>query len=158
MINLFQWAARHQVPQHALDELCHMVGVAAHEGLHDSHSESYVSKIVRVEASQKDCILWRNNVGALKDERGIPVRYGLANDSKKMNERVKSHDLIGIRKVHITQQHVGVVIGQFLSRETKREGWSFSPNDQHSLAQLKFAEIVLAFGGDAAFATSEGTI
>lgn len=158
MINLFQWAQRHNIHPEALNELCYMVGIQAHALQEPGHSESYVSKIVRVEASKNDCILWRNNVGALKDERGIPVRYGLANDTRKMNEKVKSHDLIGIRKVLITQHHVGMVFGQFLSRETKAEGWKFRPNDSHSLAQLKFAEIVLAYGGDAAFATSEGTI
>jgi len=161
MLSLTQWALKYGVHPAALEELRRMMlGVqdsaplAREDGI---SSEGAVAKLVRLEASAKGCILWRNNVGALTDGRGIPVRYGLANDSKAMNERVKSSDLIGVRPVLVEPHHVGTVIGQFLARETKAPGWTYHASE-HELAQLKFIEIVTALGGDAAFTQSEGSI
>lgn len=99
--------------------------------------------------------MWRNNVGVLIDATGRPVRYGLANDSKAMNQAVKSADLIGIRPVTITPDMVGQTIGQFVSIEVKAEGWRPQPNDQHEIAQRKWAELVILAGGYAIFSTGE---
>jgi hypothetical protein len=120
-------------------------------------SEAWAQSAVRLEGAQKGCMLFRNNVGALADDRGRWVRYGLANDSKKLNEEVKSGDLIGWRRVTITPPMVGCVIAQFVSRECKRPGWSYG-GDDHERAQLKWAHLVLADGGDAGFATGPGTL
>jgi hypothetical protein len=111
---------------------------------------------VRYEAAKHGVSLWRNNVGALVDERGVPVRYGLANDSAALNKRVKSGDLIGIRPVTIEQRHVGRVLGQFVSREVKAANWSWSGNDRE-LAQLRWAELIVSLGGDAAFVNGPGS-
>lgn len=116
--------------------------------------EADVQARVRLEAARRGWMLWRNNVGVLMDSRGVPVRYGLANDSKKVNENVKSGDLIGIRPVVITPAHVGNVIGQFVSVECKHAGWRPSPTDTHEAAQMRWAELVLLAGGHAVFATS----
>ena len=121
-------------------------------------SESAAQVLVRLEAARKGVTLWRNNVGVLLDKRGVPVRYGLANDSSAVNSQFKSADLIGIRPLLITPAHVGLVVGQFVSREIKAPGWRFSPNDPREAAQLRWAELVLSLGGDAAFATGEGSI
>lgn len=102
-------------------------------------------------------MLYRNNVGVLLDARGVPVRFGLANDSAAVNEACKSADLIGIKRVVITPDMVGQVVGVFLSREVKHEGWRFT-GTQRELAQLRWIEIVTQFGGDAAFCTGPGTI
>ena len=120
---LLVWAMRHGVTAQALDELREMtVTPLSRSG--GEGSENLVSSAVRLEASNRgDIVLWRNNVGALQDERGRLVRYGLANESKHLNERIKSADLIGIHRRVIVSQDVGRVIGQFLSVETKREGW-----------------------------------
>jgi hypothetical protein len=114
-------------------------------------TESEVQANVRLLASILGWRLWRNNLGVLKDARGIPIRYGLANDSRVVNKRVKSGDLIGIRPVLITQEMVGTVIGQFTSVECKREGWKFNPNDTHEEAQARWAQIVNELGGYAIF-------
>lgn len=119
-------------------------------------SEVRQQGLVRIEAANSGVWLTRNNVGALLDARGVPVRYGLANESKAQNESVKSADLIGIRPVLIGPQHVGMVIGQFVSRECKHEGWTYKGN-KHEVAQLAWCNFVLSKGGDAAFCTGPGS-
>ena len=116
-------------------------------------SEGLVQSVVRLHAPRLGETLWRNNVGVLLDATGRPVRYGLANDSKGLNEKLKSADLIGWRPVTITQDMVGRVIGQFISRECKREGWKYTGR-AHEPAQLEWARIVNRSGGDARFVTS----
>lgn len=117
-------------------------------------SESSVSKRIRLDFAHAGGLLWRNNVGVLPDARGIPVRFGLANEFSQMNKKIKSSDLIGIRKVVITQEMVGMIIGQFVAKEAKAEGWVYTgtPREQ---AQLKFIELIISMGGDACFTTGE---
>ena len=99
--------------------------------------------------------LWRNNVGAFHDnERNIHVRFGLANDSPQVNDVLKSADLIGIRPRIIQPHEVGMLIGQFVSRECKHADWKFSPNDAHEKAQMNWQLLVASLGGDAGFATT----
>jgi hypothetical protein len=158
---IIQWAIRNGVNEKALAELRAIFGLEAPQA-HDAESkrdfsESAVQSLVRLEAARKGLKLWRNNVGALLDSRGVPVRYGLANDSQQLNKVVKSGDLIGWRPVLITPAHVGSRIAQFVSRECKRPGWKFA-GDDHERAQLRWAEAVTADGGDACFASGEGTL
>ncbi len=122
------------------------------------YSEEAVTSRVILEAASKGCILWRNNVGAYVDERGVEVRYGLANISKKMNKNIKSSDRIGIRKRLIYPHDVGHIIGQFVAREIKKEGWQFDMHDPHQAAQAKFNNLVVSYGGDAAFCTGVGSL
>ena len=112
--------------------------------------ESTVSDEVRLKASQLGWRLWRNNVGVAVDKRGIPVRYGLCNESKRMNTKTKSSDLIGIRPVVITQDMVGKVIGQFVAVEVKRSNWKWSGSPRE-LAQLNYHGIVNELGGYGVF-------
>ena len=157
---VYQWAARHGVSLQAVQELQAIFGM---HGGHDlpsevkGTSEAAVQSAVRLEAARKGVRLWRNNVGALVDSRGVPVRYGLANDSKQVNEVCKSGDLIGLRPVLIGPQHVGQVIGQFVSREVKAVGWHYTGADREP-AQLAWAQLVTSGGGDAAFCTGVGTL
>lgn len=116
-------------------------------------NEASVQSQVRLEAARQGWKLWRNNVGVLLDAKGRPVRYGLANDSKIVNQAVKSADLIGIKPVLITQEMVGSIIGQFVSLECKHSDWKPSNNDDHEMAQARWAEIVMLAGGYAAFTT-----
>ena len=118
-------------------------------------NEATVQAAVRLAASKAGWRLWRNNVGTLLDSRGVPVRFGLANDSKNVNAMIKSGDLIGIRPVLITPEMVGTVIGQFVSIECKRGGWRPSATDEHERAQARWAEIVLLHGGYAKFSTGD---
>lgn len=117
--------------------------------------EAQAQNAVRLAASQAGARLWRNNLGAGKLENGSFVRWGLANDTAALNDHIKSGDLIGIRPVLITPAHVGQVLGVFVSREVKRPGWRFRPNDKREAAQQRWIELVRGLGGDAAFTTGE---
>lgn len=159
-MNLHEWAHRWNVPALALEDLRIQMGLdsAVPASLRGGgHNEDAVQVAVRFEAARKGLLVWRNNVGALKDERGRLVRYGLANDSANVNKKIKSGDLIGVRPVTITPQHVGQVIGQFVSRECKASEWFYTGADREA-AQLAWANLVLSVGGDACFATREGTL
>lgn len=144
-----EWARRWCIPLDAIDDLRQRMvqqsAVATGDG-----SESAVSQNVRLEASRAGARLWRNNVGAGKLDNGSFVRWGLANESAAMNERIKSGDLIGIRPILITPEHVGKVIGQFVSRECKRSDWHYSGKGRE-VAQMHWCEIVTVLGGDAKF-------
>ena len=113
-----------------------------------------VQDSVMLAACKAGCRVYRNNVGVLKDQRGIPVRYGLANLSSKQNKLVKSADLIGIMPVVIRPEHVGMTMGVFLSLEIKKEGWRYNPNDPHQKAQAAWVDIVRSLGGYAQMITS----
>ena len=156
MTLLTQWAARHGVSPVALAELRQMMGVDTDPRAKDGEidSENAAQTDVRLQASREGGRLWRNNSGALKDKSGRLVRFGLCNDSKELNTKVKSSDLIGIRPVTITPEMIGQRIGVFWAREMKEPGWKYrgTPREQ---AQLAFIELVLSLGGDAAFSTGE---
>lgn len=161
-MSLVQWAAKHGVSYQALAELRAMMGIdpsllPTPKLDANAKSEAYVQSLVRLEAPHKGVTLWRNNVGVLKDRTGRPVRYGLANDNPALNDEVKSADLIGWRRVHIGAHHVGLYIAQFVSRECKEPGWTYSGTN-HERAQLKWADFVIRDGGDAKFCTGEGTL
>jgi hypothetical protein len=104
-------------------------------------TETDVQNLCRLAAQQVRAVLWRNNVGAILDSRGIPVRFGLANDSAKMNEVLKSSDLIGIGPG-----------GRFLAVECKEPGWQWR-STEHERAQLAYLHEVRKYGGLAGFAS-----
>lgn len=158
-MTLSQWALKWGVSPAAVADLRLQLGIGADPDVvagGREGSEARQQQLVRLDAAANGVWLTRNNVGALIDERGVPVRYGLANESKEQNKRVKSADLIGIRPVLIGPQHIGQVIGQFVSREVKHETWRWK-GDKHELAQLAWANFVLAKGGDAGFCTGPGS-
>ena len=116
------WAARWQIPPAAMADLqTRLLGLDGTPGAVSGKSEAAVQSQVRLEASRKGGRLFRNNVGAGYAEDGAFIRWGLANDSAQVNKVIKSADLIGLRPVLIEQRHVGLVIGQFVSREVKAE-------------------------------------
>lgn len=88
--------------------------------------------------------LWTNPVGCSvfydsDTGRSYPVDYGLC---------VGSSDLIGIRPIRITEEHVGKVIGQFVAIETKAPGMKSKATE----AQKTFLALIERFGGLAALA------
>jgi len=120
--------------------------------------EDEVQSRIRLEAPKEGVVLFRNNSGVFKEPgSGRPVRFGLGNESKKMNEKFKSSDLIGITSVVVTPEMVGQTIGVFTAVEAKREGWTFSLNDVRAVAQRAFIDFVLSKGGYAGFANSVAT-
>ncbi len=157
MNNLQQWANDWGIPAEALDDLKARFGADTEPPAAGTEAkrEDAIQKRVRLDAAQDgNCVLWRNNVGAVVTVDGHHVRYGLANDSRALNKRCKSSDLIGIRRVRIGREHVGSIFGQFVARECKRSRWVYRGTPRE-LAQLHFIEIVAAYGGDARFTTGE---
>lgn len=159
-VGLAAWAHRWSVPPEAFVELRLMLGAECPPPPPPTPaqaSEAYSQSQVRLEAPHKGVRLWRNNVGVLEDKRGVPVRYGLANDSRQLNERLKSSDLIGWRRLTITPAMVGAVVAQFVSRECKRPGWTYTGDDRE-VGQERWINLVQADGGDAAFTTGPGSL
>lgn len=152
-VELHSWAVRHHVSAEALVDLARTLGHPMAPGeAGEEASETRVQSCVRLAAPMKGYTLWRNNVGVLQDARGVPVRFGLANDSPKLNERLKSGDLIGWRRREITPDMVGRVVAQFVSLEVKAGGWAYS-GDGRERAQSRWASLVAADGGMGRFIT-----
>lgn len=105
-------------------------------------TEKPVEKEIVVRAFQMGFALWRNNSGALPNQNGVPVRFGLGNDSKKFNEVWKSLDLVGIGPY-----------GRFLTVDAKPPGWT-RPRNKRERAQQAHIDEVNMRGGIAFFATS----
>jgi hypothetical protein len=151
MRTIEQWAARWSIPVEALQDLKQQLGALDYKPTASGDlSETDVQNTERLRASRAGGRLWRNNVGVLVNDTGRPVRYGLCNESSEINKRLKSSDLIGIKPVLITPAHVGQRIGQFVARETKRQGWKYSGTEREA-AQLAYLELVFSLGGDAQF-------
>ena len=153
---LLEWQRKHGITAEALADLATMVGLNVPRSSKGT-PEARVQDEARLLASKMGWRLFRNNVGVLKDERGVPVRYGICNDSPAMNKRIKSSDLIGIRPVVITQDMVGSTIGQFVAREVKKAGWKYK-GTEHEQAQLAFGTLIIGLGGDFKFWNGEGDL
>lgn len=116
--------------------------------------ENSVAQRVQLEAARLNVLTMRNNVGACEDATGRFIRYGLMNESAKVNKEIKSSDLIGITPVQAYVEGIGwTVLGVFTAIETKASDWKFRPSDDRAVAQAKFHEIVKQHGGFAGFAT-----
>ena len=117
-------------------------------------SESEVQAKLRLAAAKRGAALWRNNSGACRDETGRLIRYGLGNDSAKLNAVWKSSDLIGITPVRITPDMIGRAIGVFTAVEVKREDWVWRATPREK-AQNQFLKDVARRGGIGLFANCE---
>lgn len=96
-------------------------------------AETNIMNACMVALSAAGCLVWRNNVGVLKDASGRPIRYGLC---------VGSADLIGVAPD-----------GKFLAVEVK------TATGRTSEAQDRFIAAVLRLGGRAGVARSpEGAV
>lgn len=131
-----QWAATYPEAAAALARVTAVSPVPA------GSSEAAVQAQLRVEAAKIGYCLWRNNSGSLPDKTGTPVRFGLGNDSEKLNKILKSPDLVGIGPR-----------GMFTAVEVKAPGWK-KPSNDREVAQANFLGLVQARGGLAGFATS----
>ncbi len=152
-----EWAAQHPA---AAADLNAMIGAIPWPDVADSggQSEAWAQQQDRMRAARSGALAWRNNVGATPatcpdcGERQRPVRYGLANDSERLNRVVKSSDLILAIPRQIRPQDVGTTIAQFGAVETKRPGWSYTGNGREA-AQAAFLALVRNAGGFATFST-----
>ena len=146
MTPIDQWIAQwgNYIPAHAIDQLRHIV-TYTHELQPRSPltiSEQAVQQYLRVHAPKNGHALWRNNRGAMMNpDTGNMVRFGLGNDSVKLDKVWKSSDLIGIGPG-----------GKFMAIEVKHPGWTGPKNDRER-AQANFLQSVRGLGGLATFAT-----
>ena len=126
-------------------------------------SEARVQQDVRLSVARRGAVAWRNNVGATPARcpdcgaSQTPIRYGLANDSKRLNERVKSSDLILAIPRVIQPHHVGTTIAQFGAIECKRQGWEYTGKGREA-GQAAWLALVARLGGYATFTTGEITL
>lgn len=154
-----EWAQQWGIPAVAVADLKHRIGVtpSAPPAPVGGASEAAGQSRIRALAPLRGMQLWRNNVGALIDARGVPVRFGLANDSKELNRVFKSADLIGISNEVITLADVGQPRGRFIALECKHAGWRYT-GAEREVAQLAFIKVVNAYGGRAKFIISENEL
>lgn len=118
-------------------------------------TETDVKNACRLAIQEIGGVLWRNNVGALPDARGIPVRFGLANDSAQFNRVFKTGDLVGIMPEQWLPKGslVPFTVGIFLMIECKEPGWKWSGTERER-AQWEAIQFVRKMGGRAGFVTS----
>lgn len=142
MTQLAAWAARWNIPTLALAELRALAVPGVVSSRQPAASETRVSAEIRIGAATIGTMLLRNNSGMAYNPNGQPVRFGLGNDSKKINEVFKSSDLIGF-----THE------GRFVALESKATGWKYKGND-HEVGQRNFLDAVVRHNGIGAFVTS----
>jgi len=104
-----------------------------------STSEHEIQQRIRLACGRGPVRLWRNNTGALVDQQGRFVRFGLCKGSS---------DLIGLRALEITPELVGQRIAQFIALEVKTAQGVLSPE------QRAFLRLVQQLGGVAAVCRS----
>lgn len=104
-----------------------------------SKSEQAVMNDILLELARHGVLLFRNNTGALKDEHGRLVRFGLA---------VGSSDLIGMTPITITQDMVGEKLAVFTAIEAK------ASRGKATSRQQAFIRRVIELGGLAGVARS----
>jgi hypothetical protein len=141
MLTFDEWCRRWHVPPQAVTELV-MPRSDVNISVASGHSESHVQTTIRLAAARAGIYLWRNNSGAARDETGRVIRYGLGNDSKKINDLFKSPDLCGIGPD-----------GRFVGIECKPSDWR-GPKTAHEQAQFRFLATIISAGGIAGFARS----
>lgn len=154
-----QWATTH--PQAAAELAALLVaGSGPASGASPTDNEAKVQAAARLSIAQQGALSWRNNVGATPakcpkcNAPGQPVRYGLANDSTKLNKFIKSSDLILLIPRLITADMVGSRIGQFGAVEMKAPGWTYKGKGRE-VAQAAWLSLVAAHGGYSSFSTGD---
>ena len=104
-----------------------------------SMNEHEIQQRIRLACGRGPVRLWRNNSGALIDQQGRLVRFGLCKGSS---------DLIGLRTLEITPGLVGQRLAQFVALEIKGARGVVSPE------QRAFLALVEQLGGLAAICRS----
>lgn len=102
-------------------------------------AEAHIQQQIRLELSRGPVRLWRNNTGALRDERGRMVTFGLCPGSA---------DLIGYSQVTITPEMVGQTLPVFTAVEVK------APGGRATQEQLRFLQHLQQAGARAGIAHS----
>ncbi|MGL6040062.1 MAG: hypothetical protein ACRC01_02545 [Deefgea sp.] len=116
--------------------------------------EQYAMFEVRKRSCDWNARLFRNNSGMLKGPNGRPVRFGLGNESSKINATYKTGDYIGWTPVLVTPEMVGKTVAVFTSVEVKADGFLLKERyseKSREFAQNNFNELVNANNGIAGF-------
>ena len=125
----------------------------------ESANQNHIRRVLH----ERGIRLFRNNRGQLLDRRGVPVRFGLANDTVAEGEMLKSADLFGWETVLITPDMIGLHFSRPWSVEVKPDGWKppgVGPVKDargkltaygHFLGQKNWADLVNDEGGVAGF-------
>ena len=119
--------------------------------------EAIVQDDVECLASSFSSRLLRNNSGALQNSDKVWVRYGLGNISKKLNQKLKSSDLIGWTSITITKEMVGRKVAVFTAIEVKPTTFNVKSEyreNSREWAQERFASLVREAGGFGAIINS----
>ncbi len=90
--------------------------------------EQELQQRIRLELGRGPVRLWRNNVGALRDQRGRLVSYGLCKGSS---------DLIGLRRLTVSREHLGQELAVFCAIEIKSRRGHPTPEQQQFLAVVE---------------------
>lgn len=148
---LQQWVSKHGITMNAFNDLMNILQPdVSTKSENTDMSEASLGNLLRLEAVKYDASLWRNNNGVCIDQSGRHIRYGLGNDSKKLNSKWKSSDYIGITPV--TSTSAGQTFGVFTAIEVKRPDWKgLRPNNDREQGQFKFLTTVTSMGGIGAF-------
>ncbi len=93
-------------------------------------SETAILQAVRLALSRAGVVIFRNQVGALRDADDRVVRFGLCPGSS---------DLIGWRSVTITPEMVGQRVAVFTACEVKTPTGRTRPEQTHFLATVRDA-------------------
>ena len=101
--------------------------------------EQEIQQRIRLACGHGPVRLWRNNTGALVDQQGRFVRFGLCKGSS---------DLIGLRSLEITPELVGQRLAQFVALEIKTGSGTVSSE------QRAFLRLVEELGGVSAVCRS----
>lgn len=117
-------------------------------------SESRVQSELRLYAANNTHKLFRNNSGALPDQTGRIVRYGLGNDSAALNRVYKSSDLIGLTRVLIQPHHVGRVMAILTCLEVKGSDFKGTPRNDRERAQAAFIQDMVRHGAIGGFVSN----
>jgi hypothetical protein len=127
--------------------------------------EGEATKRVRLAASSLGMKLMRNNSGAVTTDDGRFFRFGLGNESPKLNAEMKFGDLIGCTKVLITPNMVGKEVAVFTMFEVKQEGTltkvlkrATSNEKSREAGQYRAINFIRDQGGIAWFAGNEGDV
>ena len=101
-------------------------------------NEHAIQNRIRLALSRGAARLFRNNTGALKDENGRPVFFGLCKGSS---------DLIGWKTIEIKSEDIGKRVAVFCAIEVKDKG-------KATPLQRRFLQVVSEAGGFAGIARS----
>lgn len=149
MNSITRWALKHSIDYAALSELSDILrsdtGANSSPTQGEFQSEASVTQDVKLAATANGMRLFRNNVGACETAEGRQIRYGLANESSRINKHIKSGDLIGWMPVRIQAKHVGQMVGVFTTIEVKKSNWKYTGKGRE-VAQKKWIDIARSAG------------